>query len=801
MAQQGRVQTRDYQNNLKLQPQARPVDTFEAPAAIPEDRNTARLIHALSSFSSSLGGLAPQLAASEKDRNKERNEAQLAERERFYMQSSPEAQRQYIIEKHGLDKSDRIQAAAIGRIDGAKAAELDQNDLLQEMQTNFDWENGDPEAYVREQLAKRLEASGRTDEPTYVSAYSRAGQSIAANIVAIRNKRLAEAQEQKVQGAAADYFRMTLDDSIKAGDDTDVSVKKFLRTAIDAGSRGTLLLDDNEVTKRQLTEIERRVSSDPDFVVKVLATGRPGKGGERASFLDDPLTRDKALDLMSKAQIVQQNRENAAEQDRVLSANVANIRNGIGFIGARDLVQTKLTGSGSAEEVVISVEKQKTEATRQFLLQDTREAQQRNETPQEMIARQVKVLSTAGLEHPDVKEAAEGLALAGSPELLSDPTQLEHVVQRVDLLNGISKANKNIGAAYLKGNDKDFFDGFIAARETLGRDDKQAAAFAYAVANPSPTAKARVTREYQSIEMAVKNLRDTKWFGRWSIDMENSGMVEDHLVDLAQKFALGGLSGKDAVAAARDAMERSAIHYNGTLIDVGALESRADMPADFRGAVEAQVAAFMEDSKGKNYSMSQLTIQQTGDRDGRFYLIDKETNRPATDDQGNMHLFTLSQLRAWSNANEKAQREAQASFNVFNQSVNAKGLFQAEDKDGSLVWINKNREIWHNTAPEGQPPVWKKTGKRYSKTIATGPDGEILLKRPQFNRPNLKPGFGMFSRKFMGALTGQSPESLNAPALGIGSLGGEKLKNTPSDNFFKFGKEAEDAINERNRGR
>ncbi|WP_266064920.1 hypothetical protein [Brucella intermedia] len=746
MAQQGRVQTPVFRNNLKLQPQARPVDTFEAPAAIPEDRNTARLIHALSSFSSSLGGLAPQLAASEKDRNKERNEAQLAERERFYMQSSPEAQRQYIIEKHGLDKSDRIQAAAIGRIDGAKAAELDQNDLLQEMQTNFDWENGDPEAYVREQLAKRLEASGRTDEPTYVSAYSRAGQSIAANIVAIRNKRLAEAQEQKVQGAAADYFRMTLDDSIKAGDEPHAAASKFLKAAVDTGSRGTLLLNDGDVEREQLDELERRIESNPEIVLAAIHQGRFGSGGALPAYIDNPQTRDRALLLDRKASIALQVQRNRRQQDDLISANTQAIEQGTGFLGLRDLVQTK---PHSGDENVYTVEKQKDEAIRNWIKQDDIKAKRLGETPPQTILRRAQHLALSGLQDPDLKAAVDGIAQAGGPEVLSSPEARQNLIQRLDLINTVAKTNKNLSAAYLKGQDKEFVDGFVVAREVLGRDDTAALSFAYAVTNPSANAKARVYKERQAIINEVSALRESKWFSLGGPSMENSGMVEDHLVDLAEKYASAGLSGKEAVIAAKAAIQNSAIHYNGTLIDVGAMGTRADMPSDFQGAVNAQVEAFLEDSKGKAYNKSDITIYQTGDKDGRFYLVDKSTMSPLTDDQGNMHLFTLSNLRAWDNANREAETKANATYNQFNQSVMSKGLYQVKDKDGDLVWINKSREIWVNTADEGKPPVWKKTGKRADhQAVLQYESGLPVVHMPDKAKRNVKATSDFFSRQF-----------------------------------------------------
>ncbi|WP_435655090.1 hypothetical protein [Brucella pituitosa] len=60
-------------------------------------------------------------------------------------------------------------------------------------------------------------------------------------------------------------------------------------------------------------------------------------------------------------------------------------------------------------------------------------------------------------------------------------------------------------------------------------------------------------------------------------------MVEDHLWDLSKKYAAAGLSGQDAVAAAKSAIEKFAIHHNGTLIDVSSINTRAEMPSDLKG--------------------------------------------------------------------------------------------------------------------------------------------------------------------------------------------------------------------------
>lgn len=825
--QQGRVQTPEFKNNLALKPAARPVDTFEAPAQVPQDNNTARLVDALSAFSNTIGQLAPTLGQAEAAAKNKKDDAALAERQNFFMKASPEEQRRYIVEKHGLDRDEVKQAAAIGKMDGARYAEMVQGELQTHMQTEFDWNSGDPEDYARRFLQDKLQEIGRTDEPTFVSAYSQAGQSFIQNVSAMRIKRQADQMDVKVKGAASDYFRLTVDDSVKAGDDPQVTAKKLLMAASDAGKRGTLLLEDGDVDKYQLDELERRIDSNPQVVIAAIQQGRTGGGGNRPSYIDDPATRDRAILLDRKAGIALQLQRNRQERDTLIAANTHAIESGNGFLGLRDLVQFN---PHSGEETVYSVESQKDEAVRNWIKQDDATAKRLGETPPQTILRRAQQFAIAGLQDPDLKAATDSIAQAGSPEVLLQPEAKEKLVQRLELINTVTKTNKNLSASYLKGQDKEFVDGFFAAREALGRDDTAALSFAYAVTNPSPQARSRVFAARHDITNAVKALRDSKWFSLNNPSMENSGMVEDHLWDLSEKYAAAGLSGQDAVAAAKSAIEKSAIHYNGTLIDVGSINTRAEMPSDFKGAVEAQVAAFLEDSKGKAYDASQVTIYQTGDKDGRFYLVDKDTMSPVTDDNGAMHFFTLSNLRAWDNANRQMLDKANASYNAFNQSVNAKGLFQALDKDGSTVWINTDREIWHHTAEEGQTPNWKKTGKRYSRTTAISPSGLPVFKRPERMNQKLKAASTWYQRVVVGAkitasavadkyademqndasysdIAKETGTRIAKPVKAatdatIGSAGrsAAEMINGAQD-FISVGKKAEEAINERNRGR
>ncbi|GEM_PF-2607268 len=810
MAQQGRVQAPQFKNNLKLQPAARPVDTFEAPAVAPQDRNAARLVDALSGFSSQIGALAPVLGAQAGAGRKEANQAALAERENFFMKASPEEKRAYIVNKHGLDQDDKIQAAAIGRMDGGQYAEMVQTELQQEMQT-FDWANGDPEAYAKQFLQKRLQESGRMNEPTFVTAYSQAGQNYALNVVNQREKILAEKRSDDATRAASYYAKSTFVDGIKAGEAPDQVAKKFLSTEPGMGPKGPLMLDDNAAAKIQLDELERQASNPQsvDAVMAAIAMQRPSKGGSRASFRDDPLTTDRATQIFNIAAATKQSGLNAQQKDTLLSQNVKLLEDGTGLLGARDLTQTKLAVNGSTSEETYTVEQQKNDAVRVFLQKDDQRAKELGETPVQTLTRRTLTLAAAGIENPDVKIAAEGLSQAASPETLQNPEAKQKVIQRIDLVRNIQGTNKNIAATYLKGQDKDFYDGFISAREVLGWDDDRALSFAYQVTNPPPGALRRVMAERDTIHSEVRGLRDSGWI--YSSSMSNSGAAEDKLIDTAEMYAKAGLDGKTAVKAAKAALEQSSVHYNGTLIDVGSNPARAEMPADFKGAVDAQVDAFLANSPIKGIDRDNVTIQQFGDRDGRFYLIDKETHQPLTDDEGMMHVFTLGNLRAWDNENRKAQVKERETYNVFEQSVKAKGLSLVTDKTGKDVWIDKSRTIWENAAPEGQAPSWKNTGKRVrAPAIVTDPrglfQGGFVLQRPEKANQKIKSAVGFFTRLSLEPLSAErlaNPSDPNSEFLNNSmrnSIG--NLKDTINQSgIIKVGKEAEDAINERNRGR
>lgn len=796
MAQQGRVQAPEFRNNLKLAPAARPVDTYEAPAAIPQDNNSARLIDALQGFSNSLGSLAPKLATANQGKSKE----ELAEMNRYFMTASRPERVAYIKGNHGIDfdNTSTKQTAAAMTVMGSRYASDMQEELMEEMQSSFDWEKGNPEEYARQFMAKKLEESGHADNPNFVATYSKAGQTVVSNVYSFQQKKAIADHTQMVQGAASDYFRQTLDNSVKAGDKADDSARKFLDTSVDAGSKGTLALDDNEVDDRQVDELSRRTSSNPEIVLAALAMPRKGKGGERPSFLDDPRTRDKALHLQKLATITIKEQQNAAEKQAVLDGVLANAEQGNAFVGLRDLEQINPT---SGERVVWSVEQQKKDAERVLIQREDDYAKKAGETRDQTITRRSQKFARMGLQDPDLKAATEGLADSLSPEIIQDPAQRENWLKKAALVESVTKRNKNVAASMWKGADKEAYDGFIAAREELGMGDEDALSFAYKVTNPSPESRQRLNSVRPEIDSAVRSLTSSDWFR--SNGVTEGGAVEDHLKSLAEKYAIAGMTAKDAVEAAKNTIDRNSIHYNGAMVDVGVLKDRADMPVNFEGSVQAQVDHFLAESKGVigrgDFSASDVTIKQFGDRTGTFYLVDKTTQTAVTNDKGNIHTFTLANLKAWDNANEKLQQKSEATFNVMSQSVKARGLSQVVDKEGNAVWVDKKRIIWENSAPEGETPVWKKTGQRVNATaIMTSPDGGFQLQRPDKLNKRLKVTSEFFTQSKRPSWLGGDEE----PDPTTKFLN-DQSKSTFGffGNYIKVGDDAEKAIKERNAGR
>lgn len=223
------------------------------------------------------------------------------------------------------------------------------------------------------------------------------------------------------------------------------------------------------------------------------------------------------------------------------------------------------------------------------------------------------------------------------------------------------------------------------------------------------------------------------WAGTLGMESSpvNSEMARSRIVDLATRYVATGVDSKRAISLAKDVFEESTLLYNGVIVDVGTSSARAAVPNDFKASVDAQVENFLDLSKRKDIDKDEISLIQMGD-DGRFVLVDRDDLLPVTDDEGRMYRFNMADLRDWETKTTEERTRSNLREHTFKANVAAKGYIHAVDTDGSTNWIDpKTREVFDlDYSEEASTPTWKKTGKRYSRSIIVEQDGSTLFKFP-----------------------------------------------------------------------
>lgn len=136
------------------------------------------------------------------------------------------------------------------------------------------------------------------------------------------------------------------------------------------------------------------------------------------------------------------------------------------------------------------------------------------------------------------------------------------------------------------------------------------------------------------------------------------------------------------------------------------------------------------------YDPEDLTIVPLGGNisGGRFVIANRENPVDTLrDDKGEVAVITLGGLRQV--AGQMAERGRQEARQVlrqslFNNSVQQKGFVHVVDIDGSTKWIDpKSKEVYEfQYTDKDDAPIWKKTGKRYSRAVVVDDRGATVFK-------------------------------------------------------------------------
>ncbi|UWF59810.1 hypothetical protein [Brucella sp. 2716] len=672
MAQQGRVQTRDYQNNLKLQPQAKPVDTYEAPAAIPQDRNAAQLISALSSFSTSLGGLAPHVAAASAEQDTARRwqlEKRIAGRTRDEWVADLKAGR--VMEHAEGEWGEKAVKQASGMNYGAYRA-----DELKALMTTggFDWDSQDPDQYISGVIASDLDRYG--SDRNFGEPYIREMNKVRGWAVQFRENRNAQKFNEEKDDAAFQRLDIRIRDWINEGDDPTTLANKVRASYNELGRDGVLGVDYARLDQHTVALARHIVDKNPEHALALMETTHIGRDGQKVRLADKPAYRDIYETLKGQA-VKARDAISENEQRGTLVNQAATLFRD----GRFDTVIDTDIKLPSGKYVTVKRDEIKSALDRRFEQESERFSKETRETPAMRASRELVAYRKNGLVHERIKAEVSGITDMITPGAIADPQQKERILQKIEMASILSRDQKATYMAYTSPKDRETVELYQIAKASLshkdGRaySDDEALSFAAEVGNPTSTeGRLNAERYGKQVEDEMKRAASAPggfWnayglFGDWKFSPGNYSVVRQRGARIATALMGRGMEPKAAVKSAFEHIRNTSVVFNGDLLmDVGGFELPDDFETSGMSIISDFAAANPLTMKRNGIDIRDITLEPQNNpdqrTDGSFRLIDKNDRQPILTDKGNMVVITLGDIRNRSvKLKEDASRKAAA---------------------------------------------------------------------------------------------------------------------------------------------
>lgn len=637
MAQQGRVQVRDLQSDIRLRPAPMQSDTYAAPAQLQGDQNLTRLSDALGSFSTSLGNLAPVLS-----KKNEGTEDDAYQAQRKYAGWTPEQWNTAVtggsVPQGGL----RTEQMAISAMAGDGMAAHQVETLRNEFMTATDWDATDVEARVRETMAGTLETHGA--DKNFGKPYARRMEAFIGTIGSMQQNRNIEQYEQTKKDSAFGHLSRIATDT-KGKLDPKVRADRILAESKHLGKDGVLIMNNGDVDQEILNLAARSAEDDPEFALHLIDSVRVGSKGEQLpSIASKRATLDRTEAIRGVA-------TKAIDNNAFLVGSTEQVNAGLTALedGDYDTFDgDKFITLPSGETRKLEGSKLKESVLRQYGVKSEAISKQGRETGMERIAREERAFTMSGLKNPSVEVALTNLSGSLDQSILQDDEARAKVLGKLEVYQTIRKNSTNRLISYTTDADREAAEAFFIARNDLGHDDKEALEYAISVTSVlNKGALPSVVYHQDEISTAVNEVLNTTY--GFDSDAANYSSIHQRVTILAQHNVARGMKPTDAVTLAGKTIQRSSMMYNGVVLG----NVNGAVPEDFAGVADTAIDTFLSGPAKKQFDDGQidkgnLALRPISGSDGtRFIIVDKETFDPISDDDGEFKVISLDTMRRY----------------------------------------------------------------------------------------------------------------------------------------------------------
>ncbi|MER8591831.1 hypothetical protein NKH33_09545 [Mesorhizobium sp. M1182] len=673
---------------------------------------------ALGSFSGSLG----RYAAVTQDKSKSNELELMAAQKKFSGMTIDEQRRAVEGGQMPAYANDFVQKG-MGSLWGSSYGQSRAAELQNTLNTTHDW-TGDPDQLYAEAIKADMEKYG--NDPNFVAQYLRQMDQGRQQAQGVVEGRKVDAFNKDQLGAAFAGFDTVINAGIQNGRDPDDIAKDVMGSYASLGKDGVLGVDFDKLDQERLNAAARRAETQPEVALALISATRKGRGGATTSLAQDPVQRDRILQIQEVARKAIGKKAEGVFLDGVAAQNAELMATG----NLDGIEERRYTSPITGEEKVITADSQRDDVIYRYMKTSAQIAEKNRETGTERMSRELRIFRMGNKNDPELEKQVSGIFQMANAGISQDPEAEKKLVSKLEAYKWLRNESTQSLLSHAKDEkDRDFAETYLAGQQYLGMDSSEAINFATRATKISSEGLPGISpKQHEQVRSAVNSLGSKPgWFwGTNDTKPANSAVAEQRVTQLALGIMnANGVPMDKAITMASEAVKATSTTYNGVLLDLQGMH----VPDNFSEVLDEQLGDYAKNRplvmQRNGLSQSDLAVLPagggtSGPSGGRFIVVEKDTLSPVLDDQGDMSFVTTGQVRQRGAIKENERKTKVLRDSAVESGAASKGYTRLPAVSGETGWLNgKTGEIMKFDFPDGaSAPVWKSTGRRISSPLS-----------------------------------------------------------------------------------
>lgn len=618
-----RQQVRPIRQPERLRPAPLQSDRFTgAPRVSGAGDNYSRLAQALGGLSRDLGvasrtaGSIGVDAASRQD-----NQDDLTERNKFLSLSQREQAQ--IAQTGVFPDGETLESKQLRKAAGMADASEFTRGLRNQMLENFDWQNGDVQAYLAGAKRKYIQESGISDQHT-INGFYKEFNRLETWASRQQEKRVLDQRQELKSNVTFDTMKETVYSGIEDGLSAQEIQTRVRGLYPELGNKNGLDMPYEEMDQNVIAIASTIAENHPEVAIELLTSERPGGGPGAKPLTAKKKTFAQVNQILSRSSHAIRERKVDQGLQQLQVADVNRV-----LSGDYSPFQPFDYKDANGETQRLSTKERQRDFVENFQARLRGMVENGRMDRTEAVVTQLKTFSNMNIEMPFLSERVDGIEKRFRPDDLESQDRMDELRAVVDRYKFMRNNAKNYTMSHLSTDTKEWLSSYETAQKYLDANAQDAALFADRVLNPTAGMKTSLSYRRDEIQSRIR-----KEFDSWlpgDPDRLNTSAYIARAQDLAERFmAAGTMSVDRAVEASMKSLHENSYVYDGTIIPN---MEQFSMAPRWKDGMEKFLSDYRElDARGRAYEGGKiLPVATTA---GQLWFVDAETGEALKDASG-----------------------------------------------------------------------------------------------------------------------------------------------------------------------